>query len=60
MYIEDLKYAMSDIGADRFDEVFIEVYAKGHCFLVPLTYSRLSTRVGVNGDKIVVIDSTDN
>lgn len=60
MLVEDLKYAMSDIGADKSDEVFIEIYSSGHCFLVPLTYSRLSTRVGVNGDNIVVIDATDN
>lgn len=60
MYVENLKYAISDAGGQKEDEIFLEFYSSGRCFLVPLTHERISIRKDTEGSQIVVIDITDN
>jgi hypothetical protein len=60
MFVEELKYAISDAGGQKEDEVTLEFYSSGSCFLVPLTPDRISIRRDTSGNQIVVFDVTDN
>jgi hypothetical protein len=60
MYVESLKYAIADAGGQKEDEIMLEFYSSGRCFLVPLDYNRISIRKNKEGNQIVVIDVTDN
>jgi hypothetical protein len=60
MFVENLKYIISDAGGQKEDKVMLEFYSCGRCFLVDLTPERISVRRDREGNQIVVFDVTDN